>query len=722
MVNGQPDVAASRQAMLSEIVGVPEIAALARGVAFSIDSGLDVPFRAEGLHVALAPGSLKSRADAEVSLRHALEVSLLCRVAPERDLGCALALGLLACRVGAIYAFTCRREGRLPASLPPWLARIMTLVSVANVSWRDVGESLRLHGGRLLAMQGALASVSRETIDTCLDRTVAVFEEVREVAAPAEFLLTTGGDTRLQVDPIRGLNNYGCSPRPRTWAFTFASSTATSISESGYEAAEALRQDLLRSATAARLAAAFGASSDATRGKIRELCEFPPDTQVILTTSGTDAELYALFLALLGSSRLHNLIVGVGETGSSVGIAAAGVHFDNVTPLGLPVAKGAPIDPFFENRVVVDGIAVRETDGGLRSVNEVDLEVEQKVDAAVASGSRVLLHVLDVSKTGLLAPSLEVVQRIKARHTDAVDVVIDACQLRVSRDVLASYYALGYMVILTGSKFVTGPPFAGALVVPPSLADRARRCATVPDGLRAYSTMDEWPADWKMRLDFSRSRNVGLLLRWRAALWELEALRRVPAEVITHILSGFGQAISTAIRNRPHLRLVETRPIDRCALAKPGSWDSIQTIFTFTVHRTVAGASERAMSPAALRQVYEWLNQDISGWLRGDHGERDMVVAAKCCHLGQPVVVGRTEEGDLAALRISAGARLVTGVALGACEDGQLNIRLAQEIGEALFILDKLDLIVRDFDALEGCAAVAQSGTVARPGDHVPIA
>ena len=47
-------------------------------------------------------------------------------------------------------------------------------------------------------------------------------------------LLASGGDARLLLDPITRLNDYGCRPFPRPEAFTFASSTATSISERGY--------------------------------------------------------------------------------------------------------------------------------------------------------------------------------------------------------------------------------------------------------------------------------------------------------------------------------------------------------------------------------------------------------------------------------------------------------------------------------------------------------
>ena len=47
------------------------------------------------------------------------------------------------------------------------------------------------------------------------------------VIAPAETLMSSGGDSRLSVDPVTGLNRYSCSHRPRPWAVTFGSSTAS---------------------------------------------------------------------------------------------------------------------------------------------------------------------------------------------------------------------------------------------------------------------------------------------------------------------------------------------------------------------------------------------------------------------------------------------------------------------------------------------------------------
>src|SRR5487761_646329 len=94
------------------------------------------------------------------------------------------------------------------------------------------------------------------------------FSRLAELFAPVEHLLASGGDTRLRLDPATQLNFYGCRPYPRPEAFTFASSTATSISERGFAAAEAAREDLARAAARDGLETAVEAQVEALRAEL----------------------------------------------------------------------------------------------------------------------------------------------------------------------------------------------------------------------------------------------------------------------------------------------------------------------------------------------------------------------------------------------------------------------------------------------------------------------
>src|SRR5450830_332833 len=57
-------------------------------------------------------------------------------------------------------------------------------------------------------------------------------------------LLTQGGDARIAVSK-QGVNKYGCTPYSDPSLFTFSSSTASVISNHGFEAADQLRNRLL---------------------------------------------------------------------------------------------------------------------------------------------------------------------------------------------------------------------------------------------------------------------------------------------------------------------------------------------------------------------------------------------------------------------------------------------------------------------------------------------
>ena len=58
------------------------------------------------------------------------------------------------------------------------------------------------------------------------------------------------------------------------------------------------------------------------------------------------------------------------------------------------------------------------------------------------------------------------VDLLQSEFGDRLIVVIDACQLRCHPHAVARYVDKGYLALVTASKFFTGPPFSGAVVVP----------------------------------------------------------------------------------------------------------------------------------------------------------------------------------------------------------------------------------------------------------------
>jgi hypothetical protein len=288
-----------------------------------------------------------------------------------------------------------------------------------------------------------------------------------EMFLPLDRLLGSGGDPRLSIDPASGLNQYGCQLLPSPGTLSFASSTATSISERAYARASDARQSLMRSAIAVRIEHALDARLEAMRGELKDhLGLSRSGVEVVFSPSGTDSQLQALFLtrAVLGPA-LTTVIVAADQTGSGTGDTARGRHFSAATASGSRVRKGEPVAGLAHSVTSV-ALPLFDATGHCRPQADSDSLILGAVEKSLANASGVLLQIMDSSKLGWRAPSSQCLDEIRRRWPDRVQIVVDACQMRLGRPRLRKYLDRGYIVIVTGSKFFTGPPFSGALLVP----------------------------------------------------------------------------------------------------------------------------------------------------------------------------------------------------------------------------------------------------------------
>ncbi len=572
----------------------------------------------------------------------------------------------------------------------PSLARLAAARVAARFALADIASPLP-------EWMKVMASDAAPAADAIARHFTASHEEIAHIIGiwalldTADALMETGGDIRLARDPRTALNGYGCSHRPRPWAITFASSTASSSSERGFEAADRARLhctlELLRG-TPRRIA--IRRSLGAVRHRIGNAFGLPPGDKIILAASGTDTELLALAITHLdgGQAPILNILIAPEETGRGVPMAARGVHFAVDTALGHDVTSQAPIAGFRPDTQVAN-IALRDRGGELRAIAAVEADIESTVAMGLGQGRRVILHVLDLSKTGLLAPRPAFLAALRAAYGGSFDIVVDACQARLSPASLRAYLALDAMVLITGSKFFTGPPFAGAAILPASIAARLEH-AKLPAGLDAYFGRDDFPSRCHAASGLPAIGNYGLALRWHAALAEIRALSRVALLRRAEILQGFGDTVRAAVARHPALELLEAPPIARHAADAP--WERLSSIFTFSLR--APHDSARCLSPDEARSVYLWLNTDLSGLL--PHGAS---VAARICHIGQPVPLPQPGgHGLQGALRVSAGARLISGEPAhrGLAADA----RLAREFEDLALVFDKITLILQNWELL----------------------
>jgi hypothetical protein len=511
-----------------------------------------------------------------------------------------------------------------------------------------------------------------------------------------EQLLTEGGDTRIALGAGQACNEYGCAPRPDPEIAAYGSSTASTISARGYAAADRLRTRLIAAADWENGATTYARELDRMRIDLADLCDIAnvPGLEIVFAASGTDLHLLAAQLAGgTVAAPLRSIMVDPRETGSGVAGALAGRHFSMLAPLGSEVRKGAPLAAEGESDVVA--IALREPDGLLRAAAAIEGEIDEIATAAAARGQRVLLTMVDVSKTGIIAPRPAYVAALAKRLPQAVEILVDACQFRLAPAALRAYLENGFMVAVTGSKFLTGPAFAGALLIPGGVARRLRLRRLTP-ALRCYSAQAEWPRGWAAATALADVENYGLLLRWEAAIEELRAFRAVPEPAVAEFTARFARALTERLADDPAFEPLAAPPLDRLAPAlagTPGGWDEVQTIFPFLLRHIAGPRAGTVFCREETTATYRWLRRDASAIIEDP---ADAALAASRCELGQPVPCG-TRDGDaISVLRICNSARLIVEAVQGGPAAAEAVIE------RALAALDKTALVA---------AAVSQATT-----------
>ena len=464
--------------------------------------------------------------------------------------------------------------------------------------------------------------------------------------------LTSGGDARIALDAVSGLNLYGCRPFPDPDMLAYGSSTASIISMAGYHCANRLRKRLLAAVSTASHSAVYDREIGRIRAELLQLCELPDATGMIFSPSGTDIHTIAARYTGRGASLPPRIVmIEANETGKGVAAALHYVGSEQPDVVQVPVRLG---------------------DGAPRPPTDIDAEVEALVSAALASNRRVLLILTDQSKTGLIAPSLGCVMALHNRFQNKIDVLVDACQFRVAPPTLRAYLKQGFMVALTGSKFLTGPSFSGVLLLP---------CT-----LDASLALENRLLNGVMTKNVTQITNFGLLLRWEVALQELRAFRSIPQAAIIGFLQDFSSAIQQRLHEDTLLEPLPAPRLDRHPLTDANNWDHLQTIFSFLLYHADAGRTP--LSAEETLHVYRQLSVNLNENNAFNPEHPDAPIAAMRCQIGQPVACGKRNGVAVSALRLCISTRLIVKAAV----DGDNGVAV---IEAALIVLDKTALLIR---------------------------
>lgn len=423
---------------------------------------------------------------------------------------------------------------------------------------------------------------------------------------------------------------------------------------------------------------------------------------VIMCASGTDAELIGALAGIAaagtgsdtvqkwtasnkgegaavtkdGASLVSILMPG---TGSGVGDAAGMRHHSAAAPQADSVQPGEPIagmvdgsivafEPVRENVDVTDGDALREY---------IDAKKKQ------TNAGSVLLHAIAGSKTGMHQPPSVVADSLAT--SEDVLVCVDACQMRVTPEYIRSQLSKGYIVLLTGSKFYGGPPFAGACLLPPKRAREIEALAAldggIPSGLAEYFTSDDVPGDSMplLKSKLPPIPNTGLALRWTAALHSMERFRNGPSFMTKRVAKRWVSRVRALAEGfYPAVEVLEAQGIHEEEEHRIGGVNTIVSLMIRT-----GGSGGGLLGVKGLKQLQLLLGTDLSELCDGTtFPESAREVAKIRAQLGQPVLLGG---GALhGVVRLAVGATDI-------CEAVESAVESAQAVRESSGMSDDDD-------------------------------
>lgn len=533
-----------------------------------------------------------------------------------------------------------------------------------------------------------------------LKNTSKVFKEswrtiVENLAKPTEYLLMAGGDLRLNIDEVALLNKYGCRPFPRPDAFTFASSTATSVSNFAFDKTDKVRSILIKNSLKNGFKKTTNEFSELLKNNLKKIFKLNDACEIIFSPSGTDSSLQIAAITQITTDKdITHILVASDETGSGVSTALKGCHFENTSALNYPVKKGDKIEGFRDVEVI--NIPFRDENGKLKTTSQLDAEVLNEITKTEQSGKHAVLHVMDHSKLGYQSPSKKMMEDLNKRNNPSLQIIVDAAQLRLDATDIQNYLERGYMVAITGSKYFTGPPYCGALLLPESVNQLIHASKkSLPEGLTQYYNHTDWPTSWFCSKALSDGFNYGSYMRWNAAIVEMDRYYKTPILYRNMGIEMFCNFVDDSIKDASFLeRLYDDE-------AKANSNDNnefgirnIRTIFPFFIRK-----NNKVLPVDKVKELYMLLNSDLSDKFEGSSLEIIRLAAQKC-HIGQAVNVKYGNDLQSAVLRISLGARVISESWVN--RDISLFFRnIEMQMSQITVIIRKIELILNHPDLID---------------------
>lgn len=504
-----------------------------------------------------------------------------------------------------------------------------------------------------------------------------------------EQIIVYGGGSRLLLDSATNLNKYGIPPHPRPDAIHFSSSTATPVSDYGFALIDLVRSTLRKNFYRVPNNTETNVDSFFNVVPTKILNMFNLDSiqaDIFVTPSGTDSELLSMFFAVVaaGKKKITSIIVSPNESGRGVFEAASGKYFEDVQ-VDEVISKAGEI---LWNQTSINPVVIstRDEHGVLLNPDQIDQVFKNECIKAISSGSHVVARILYPSKTHVSAPSLSCVRDIYSNHSGSIDVLVDACQLRCKFDKITEFINIGWMVEVTGSKFLTGPPYSGALITPINMRSRIN---DVLEHLMFRPPFFSHIFYRQSLTNFVNHKNsYGSIFRWLPALLEAKIYNDIPEELKIDWNDKFKEAVKIRLECSPYLSLIDT---DINELHSNGG----PFIFTFQVQVLTDNNIEmRPLNEGECNYMYKILNSDATNVIRSKD-PNEILILAKPVNIGQTVCLG-SYPNTISVLRFVLGVRFFNNNYIYNSESS-----FSTELNEAYQALSKIEIIAKLWSTID---------------------
>ena len=339
-----------------------------------------------------------------------------------------------------------------------------------------------------------------------------------DLRAQFDLLVASGGSEALWPDPATGRTQAGSIYQPAPHEIWLSSTDATAPSPHGHGQALQALLGLMGGQGASEGGLTLSRWFESLRARLTAQFGTPDSTAFLAPSIAAGRDLARAIAYAVHGYELHEISTGLSESSD------------------FPVP-----DQLLD-------IPLRGEDG----LPRLALDVEDDVtDALALMGRPVLLHLLDRSRGGLRGVSREWAHDYE-QHGDLFTLV-DATAMRASEDVLRADVQDGRCVLVSGSTFLSGPEGCAALIVPEQVLAQVKHIppTRLVQNLRAY----DLPYLWREPLlgGVTGRVNIGLGLRWTAALAEAQRYYAIAPALRQAVLDAFTTKVRARLTRCEHL-------------------------------------------------------------------------------------------------------------------------------------------------------------------------